>query len=179
MSALGFRWDFGESKGGVLPFLCPADPQTLKDEVIDAYTSGAPMDADDVIDFSCKLKGERISKGSKMLSILGCFELEVEISQKIKPAVRSWVNGILEDLECQLKNRRYIDQKRIEAWATDVIRNFIVSYSSVFNETLPPFIFGADETMIESHSQLKVLVMYEIRSDWKWLIVRIYIGMTI
>ena len=153
-----FFWDFGECSGGVLPFLCPADMLLLKNEVIDAFEAGAPMDANDVIDFSCKLKGERIAKGCKMLSLLGCYELETSISEEVKSPVRSWVNNILDDLECKLKNRRFIDPKRIEACSTDVIRNFIVSYSALFNSTYPFFIFGADETMIQSKSQMKILV---------------------
>ena len=68
------------------------------------------------------------------------------------------MNGILDEMESKLKKRRFIDPKRIEACATKVIRNFLVSYSPIFNEALPSFIFGADETMIQSQSQLKVLI---------------------
>ena len=59
------------------------------------------------------------------------------------------------EMECHLKKRRFINPKQIEECATDVIRNFIISYCAIFNETLPSFIFGADETMIQSQSQLK------------------------
>ena len=158
-SAMGLHWELGENPSGVPPFLCPQDLKRLSDTIKEACDNGSPMDPFEVLDEACSLKGERLAKGIKFLQMIGCRDLQVAIAQDtVDTPVRSWINKIVDDLDAHIRNRRYIDPKRLESCAIDVIQNFIVCYSNLFQEVIPFLMFGADETMLESTCKLKAVM---------------------
>ena len=158
-SALGFKWELNDNPTGVPPFLCPADIDSLTMIIKEACDNGSPMDPYEVLDEACSLKSERIAKGIKFLEVVGCNDLKISIAQEsVDTPVRSWINKIINECDAHLRNRRYIDAKRLESCAVDVIQGFIISYQNLFNETVPFLIFGADETMLESSCKLKAVL---------------------
>ena len=158
-SSMGFHWELGPNTSGVPPFLCPSDLNLLSEAIKEACENGSPMDPFEVLDEACSIKGERLAKGIKFLERIGCRDLQVAIAQDtVDTPVRSWINKIVDDMDARIRNRRYIDPKRLESCAIDIIQNFIICYRSLFSEIPPFLIFGADETMLESSCKLKAVM---------------------
>ena len=117
------------------------------------------MDPFEVLDEACELKGERLAKGIRFLELLKCNDLKVALVQEtVDTPVRSWINNVIDNLDAHIRNRRYIDAKRLESCSIEIIRSFSVSYGNLFS-SVPPFLFfGADETMLESRCSLKAVL---------------------
>ena len=148
-SAMGLHWHLGQDPGDN-PYLCPQDLIALK-ETINSAELGSPMDAMEVLDEAYKLKGERLAWGVDMLTTLKCSELNSQLTNiQFEPPKRQWLNGVLDELEAQIRNRRYIDPKRLEACSYEVIDTFFISFSSKLQSFSKYLMFGADETMVST-----------------------------
>ena len=156
-SALGLPWKLGEERGSY-PYLCPKDLQTLRDKVHSASENECAMDPLEVIDEAYKLKGERFAYGLDFLTQVKCPELKSQLSQEaLQPPSRQWINCILDDLEAVIKNRRYVDPKRLEACSYHVIDSFFTSFGAKIQSYSKFLLFGADETMVSTKTKTKAV----------------------
>ena len=157
-SALGYKWEF-EMSGGQLPYLCEEDFLALKEIVQENAELGASLDSIGVIDEAVRLKNERVIKAFNFLRATNSPVLQSQVaSMSIDPPTRQWINGILDDMEMHIKDRRMIDPKRLESCSYDVVTTHFVCFSSLLKEINPIFLFGADETMMSSTVHGKVIV---------------------
>ena len=162
-SVLGYTWEHSLESGD-LPYLCPTDMTALKNEVYEAAAIGASMDANEVLDSALKLKTERVVKAFTFLKITNSPVLYNQLaSQVIDPPTRSWINGVLDDLEANLKDRRMIDPKRLESASFEVITNHFVCFSSLLKSINPLLLFGADETMMSCNKTGKAVIPEKIK----------------
>ena len=81
----------------------------------------------------------------------------------IDPPTRSWINGVLDDLEANLKDRRMIDPKRLESASFEVITNHFVCFTSLLKSINPLLLFGADETMMSCNKTGKAVIPEKIK----------------
>ena len=162
-SSLGLQWNYGDYKGDY-PYLCPADLERLKEEVRLAAESGHSMETDEVLDEAARIKTERLLTAINFLTQLKCPYLTDKITDKsVVPPTRQWINGILENLESFIRNKRLVDSKRLEACSYDLIRQFFTKFGHRIANTPPALLFNADETMIESKNKRKVVVPNDVR----------------
>lgn len=151
LSSMGYLWDL-HMKPGAKPYLCDKDFASLKDSVQEAAMLGAAMDPIEVLDEAYKLKGERIAYAIAFLRHIKSYELLTKISEKeMKPPCRSWINGVLDQLDAAIKNRRQIDPERILACSTTVVNAFYIMFSNIIRSVPPWLLFNADETMVETN----------------------------
>ena len=157
-SALGYAWDY-EQSGGAVPFLCKEDMQLLSQNVKDAQESGNAMDTLDVLDEATRIKGHRIALGIQFLRSVGSVELAEKLGDKsIYTPTRSWINGVLDDLESHIRSRRLIEQKRLEACSYNVIQSFYTTFGNVIQEVPKELLFSVDETMVETKTRRKAVL---------------------
>ena len=162
-SSLGLKWDYG-MVNGEHPYLCPADMRELADIVRSFAELGAALDTVEVLDESARLKGLRIAHALEFLSQIGCPELEKKLYDKETTApTRTWINGVLEDLSVHIKNRRFIDPKRLEACSYEVIDSFYQAFGSLLQNVHPLLLFNADETSFDTKSKRKAVVPENVR----------------
>ena len=162
-SSIGLPWDYAEIKGNS-PYLCTADLQELKNIVNTAAELGSALDTWEVLDESARLKGQRVLYAMEFLDQINCPELKKKLAeQDIYTPSRTWINGIIDDLGAKIKNRRFIDPKRLEACSYTVINSFYATFGSKLQNVHPLLMFNADETMVETKSRRKVLVPDNIR----------------
>ena len=159
-SGLGYRWE-KTMGGGPEHYLCDEDLNTLK-AIVDENSEYNQMDADEIIIEAIRLKGERQKKALLFFKKIKCHELANKLSVSVVDTpVRSWVNGILVQLQAVLKNRRFIDPKRLEACHESVIRSFFTKFSNIFMNAIPCLTFTVDETMLSPNSKSKKAVVNE------------------
>ena len=162
-SAMGHHWDYisntNKTNSGSLPYLCKTDFETLKDNIRNASEFGFSYDTLDVLEEAARLKGQRLAYGIAFLDEIGCPELKQRLANEviIQPS-RSWINWALEDLECLIKSRRQVDQKRLDACSYQVIESFYLTFERIIRTTDPLLLFTADETMIETKIRRKAVV---------------------
>ena len=151
LSSMGYYWDL-HMQPGAKPYLCEQDFASLKESVKEAALLGAAMDPIEVLDEACKLKGDRLAYAVAFLRHVKCYELLTKLSQKeTNPPCRSWINGILDELDADIKNRRLIDPERILACSSNVINAFYIMFSQILHDVPPWLLFNADETMVETN----------------------------
>ena len=103
-SALGLPWIPSEMKGGAYPYLCPADMRYLKELCLNLCTDEEGcIDPCEFLDIARDIKFTRINTASRFLIQTECTTLEPS---------RSWINGVLEELQLELKKPVYIDGVR-------------------------------------------------------------------
>ena len=122
------------------------------------------MDANEVLDDAVQIKTSRILKAINFLNITNspvlCSQLA---SMSIDPPTRQWVNGILDDLQAQLKDRRMIDPKRLESASFEVIRTHFTKFTTLLKDVNPLLLFGADETMMNCNLSSKAVIPENIK----------------
>ena len=162
-SAMGHHWDYitptNKTNAGNLPYLCKDDFEILKDNIKSAAELGSAYDTLEVLDEATRLKGQRLAFGIAFLDEINCPELRQRLANQVvlQPS-RSWINWALDDLECFIKSRREVDQKRLEACSYQVIDAFYLTYANIIQTTDPILLFTADETMIETKIRRKAVV---------------------
>ena len=162
-SSMGYHWDYSEIKG-TTPYLCKADLNELKDIIRSAAEFGSALDTLEVLDESTRLKSQRVVYAMEFLTQINCPELKRKLGEKvIYTPTRTWINGVLDELEAQIKNRRFIDPKRLEACSYIVINSFYEAFASNLTNVHPLLLFNADETMIDTKSRRKIVVPDNIR----------------
>ena len=168
-SAMGYNWDYihdsHKTNSGALPYLCKQDFETLKTNIRNAAECGSSFDTLDVLNEAYVLKGQRLAYGIAFLDEVNCPELKQRLANEvvIQPS-RSWINWALDDLECLIKSRRLVDQKRLEACSYRVIESFFVTFSAIIQTTDPTLLFTADETMIETKIRRKAVVPADMQA---------------
>ena len=167
-SALGYAWSKG-MKGGSDRYLCPADLEDLKMQIVSAANDGSPLDTSLVIDKAFELKKARYVFAKNfviaMHSEVICKEID-EKSDAEKPPVRSWVNGILEKLLISIKTARYVDILRIISCTPDSIASYFEYASAIIEKFHKFLIFGADETMLFPSVKRKAVLPAEITHEF-------------
>ena len=163
-SALGYPWNY-EQPGGNPPFLCHDDMISLSQSVRSAHDSGNAMDTLEVLDEATKLKGRRIAFGIQFLREIGSVELSNKLGDKtLYTPSRSWINNVLDDLEAQIRSRRLIEQKRLEACSYTVIDSFYTTFGSIIQEVAKELLFTVDETMVETHTRRKAVLPIGVKA---------------
>ena len=138
-------------KGGCDQYLCPEYKDNLKMQIISAANDSSPLDTSLVLEKAFDLKKRRYSFALQFVVELHAESLCSEIEEKMrteKQPVRSWINGVLENLLVSLQTTRFIDILRIISCTPENINNYFdiaIEKISRFNKYL---IFGVDETML-------------------------------
>ena len=159
-SALGFRWEHGEEKGGQYPYLCPKDYEELKQrcELLCNEGDGA-IDPNEFIDIVREIKVIRCTNAGKFLKAANCPKLYNELLQiETTEPTRSWINHVLEKAQMHFKKPIYIDEDRMDFCSLRRIMDFYSKYETLIKQCPLPLLFGADETMLDTTFRGKVLV---------------------
>ena len=129
--AIGFPWNKG-MKGGDRPYLCPCDMKRLSDTIRNSAASGAQLDATDVVDEAARLKLERSQKGLQFLKQTNSPHLAVYISSYVSEVPsRTWLNGVLDELDAAIKSRRMIDPKRLAACSKKLLQDYFFVFGDL------------------------------------------------
>ena len=159
-SSLGYVWS-KSMKGGADPYLCPRDLNQLKLQICSAANDGSPFDTSLVIDKAFAIKKARYLKAIDFIHLLHAEALIGEIHEKMeseRPHVRSWINGILEEIICSIKTTRYVDILRFIASTPTNIRQYFELAHQIIASFHPYLIFGADETMLFPSMKRRVVI---------------------
>lgn len=157
-SAMGLTWDNPNALGQP-PYLCPFDLDVLVSEVQEEFEHGTPYDTYELLDRASEIRQERIQNGIKFLNLTKSETLAVELIQKLsKPPSRSWINLMLERTHLQLRDRRNIKLQRLTACSPEVFQHYYEMISPYVENCSPFLIFGADESMLETVLNGKVIV---------------------
>jgi hypothetical protein len=157
-AARGFKWERGQ-RAGSLPYLCPEDSEDLESNIRQAAADFAPMDWHEIIDHITKLKTERHRNGCLFLGKLKCDKLLSEyVMEHITPPSRPWLNNFVSSNALELRKNRIIDLSRIRSCTRDIIHGYFIKHGARFRDVPPQLIYGADETMLESLTNGKVVV---------------------
>lgn len=162
-SALGYEWHFDMS-AGPKPYLCSADLQDLRETIDEFCSIGTSMDANDVIEEAYRLKTARILKAILFLSkTKSYFSVDQIRENGVEEPTRQWINGVLNDLNSHIINRRAIDPKRLESCSFDTIHSFFSQFGQFIQSFAPELTFGADETMLKPTVKSKAVVPKNIK----------------
>ena len=151
----------------VLKFLF--DGNELQNRIISAANDSSPLDTSLVLEKAFDLKKRRYSFALQFVVELHAESLCSEIEEKMrteKQPVRSWINGVLENLLVSLQTTRFIDILRIISCTPENINNYFdiaIEIISRFNKYL---IFGADETMLFPSVKRKVVLPANIANEF-------------
>ena len=117
-------------KGGTDPYLCSDDFRQLKELVKDSQEFGHPLDCTEVIDEAQRIKMNRIHEAICFLKEIKSNNLVHKLNKYfINPPTRPWINGILEELESHIINRRLADEKTLDSCSNQVVENFFLKFS--------------------------------------------------
>ena len=125
-------------KSGTLSNLCPADMIKLKEAVHEAAESGSAMDTIDVLDEALQIKGGCLIHGMEFLEQISSPELKQKLAEKsTESPSHSRINMVLSDLEGQIRNRRLIDPKILEACSYQTIDIYFFKFGDKMRSTDP------------------------------------------
>ena len=159
-SALGYTW-FKGMKGGSDPYLCQADTEQLKMEILSAANDGSPLDTSNIITKAFALKKARYAFSFEFVQFANSSCLLGKLQEKLndeRPPVRSWINGVLVELDASIKKARFIDILRIICSTPDNINSYFDIAEELIRSIHPYLIFGADETMLFPSMKRKVIL---------------------
>ena len=163
-ASVGYSWAPGMA-GGQDPYLCSHDMEELKSAIKDSIEIGYPMDCMDILDEAQKIKFNRIQNAIEFLRCINCMRLSYDFEEAwIQPPTRQWINGVLDELDAHIINRRLIDPKRLDSCSFTVVENFFSQFSAFIASFHPALIFGVDETMIEPLPRKKVVVPKNVKT---------------
>ena len=103
-------------KGGTEMYLCKADIEQLKMEIYSAENDGLPLDTSSIITKAFELKKVRYSLAADFIHFVNAPALLSKIQEKEdneRPPARSWINGVLAELQAAIRTTRLIDILRI------------------------------------------------------------------
>ena len=157
-SSLSLSWEPGMS-GGKDSYLCPQDTESLEIEVVERCRMSNAFDSKTITEFAAHLKLKRYEKASKVLNMLQCTKKAEEIAQTMvyEPS-RSWVNGILENIDSKLAVPLVLESKRFMYCSRRILQKYHHVLSSAVAGTVPALIWTADETMIDLNRRKKVII---------------------
>ena len=167
-SALGLKWNKG-MQGGTDPYLCEDDLECLKDQICSAARDGSPLDTSAVISKAFETKKARYAKARDFLIAVHAEALLKDIDKKLeseKPPVRSWINGVIKDIDAALKTKHFIDILRLIASTPENIRNYFAIASEIIARYHPYLIFGADETMLFPSMKRKIVIPNNLKQEF-------------
>ena len=157
-SALGFSWNIPCIKGPPM-YLCSFDTDILVEEVQNTYEHGTPFDTYELLDRAQEIREERICKRIKFLMKTGSDFLAEELLQKCsKPPSRAWINCLLARTQLQLRDRRNIKLQRLTACSPEIFESYFNIHAPIIPNACPYLIFGADETILETLLNGKIIV---------------------
>ena len=165
---MGYYWEKGMT-GGSDSYLCPDDLHCLKEQICAAAHDGSPYDTSLIITKAFELKSARYAFALKFLqathseSLLNEF---VEKQTQEKPPSRSWINGVLKDIDAALRNKRFIDILRLIASTPENIRKYFAVAVEIISRYHPYLIFGADETMLFPSMRRKVVIPNQMQQEF-------------
>ena len=167
-SAMGYVWTKG-MKGGSDPYLCQADLEQLKMEIFSAANDGSPLDTANIITKAFDLKKARYAIAIDFIQFTNCSSLLGKIQQKQdeeRPPVRSWINGVLVELDIAIRKTRIIDILRIICSTPENINRYFDVAVRVIQSINPYLIFGADETMLFPSMKRRVVLPRNIVNEF-------------
>lgn len=167
-SAMGYVWSKGMA-GGAEMYLCPEDLENLKIMICSAARDGSPYDTSIMITKAYELKIARYSFAVDFLQAVHVESLIEEFNEKRiheRMPVRSWINGVLEDLMASIKTTRFVDVLRIIACTPENIDSYFDLLSEIIERFHPYLIFGADETMLFPSIKRRVVLPSNMRSEF-------------
>lgn len=167
-SSLGYAWS-KSMQGGTDAYLCPEDLNQLKEQICSAANDGSPFDTSIVIDKAFALKKARYLQAIDFINLVHAETLIDEIREKYemeRPPVRSWINGILEDIMCSIKTTRYIDVLRFIASTPENINQYFDLAQEIITKFHPYLIFGADETMLFPSMKRRVIIPVTMKHEF-------------
>ena len=83
-----------------------------------------------MIDEAQRIKMNRIHEAICFLKEIKSNNLVHKLNKYfINPPTRPWINGILEELESHIINRRLADEKRLDSCSNQVVENFFLKFS--------------------------------------------------
>ena len=159
-TALGYHWTYSD-EGGRNPFLCPTDLKNLKNEIeILIQSNSNYIDPSMFIEKAIDIKSERLLSASKFLRIINCTKLALKIAsmEPVEPS-RQWIVSTSLSLGFSLDTVVTIDIDRYYCSSVNLLVNFYEKYEKLITSCPPQLIFGADETMLESHFKNKVIAL--------------------
>ena len=156
-------------KGGADNYLCPEDLNQLKQQICSAANDGSPFDTSLVIDKAFAIKKARYLKAIDIVNLLHAETLNGEIQEKMeseRPPVRSWINGVLEEILCSIKTTRYVDILRFIASTPENIRQYYALAQQIIESFHPYLIFGADETMLFPSMKRRIVLPSTMKQEF-------------
>ena len=167
-SSLGYSWRKG-MKGGSDPYLCPEDMSSLKMLIFSAARDSSPLDTSLAIEKAFELKKNRYAFALEFIIAVNAESLYSEIEEKLneeKPPVRSWINGVLEELIVSLNTVRYVDILRIISCTPESINQYLDFAFEIIQRFNKYLIFGADETMLFPSIKRKVVLPADVAHEF-------------
>ena len=167
-SSLGYSWSKG-TKGGSDPYLCPEDMSSLKMLIFSAARDSSPLDTSLAIEKAFELKKNRYAFALEFIIAVNAESLYSEIEEKLneeKPPVRSWINGVLEELIVSLNTVRYVDILRIISCTPESINEYFDFTFEIIQRFNKYLIFGADETMLFPSIKRKVVLPADVAHEF-------------
>ena len=156
-------------QGGTDFYLCKADLDYLKEQICSAARDGSPWDTSIIITKAHEIKISRYTKAQEFLVAVHAEALIEEIRNKQeseKPPVRSWINGVLKEIDAAIKSKHFIDILRLIASTPENIREYFDLATIIIARYHPFLIFGADETMLFPSMKRKVVVPNQLKQEF-------------
>lgn len=123
-------------------------------------TDGIYIDVEDTIEKVEELRKERFQKARSFLNKVICYGILTKIEEFFNEhsAGRTWVYEHLKKLQAQLFTPQNIQVNRLLGCTPNKIQIFLLVFIPLVENFLPCLRFAADETMLASNINRKVLV---------------------
>ena len=159
--AQSLYWTKGMA-GGSDFYLCPADIETLTENVIEHARHDKAYDSNSIIEEAHQLKVQRQKKIINALELLKAPKYAQSFAEKtIKAPSRQWLNSFLPKINCKLFAPLFLDSQRFWSCREDVIDAFYEKFGALISSTPLSLIFVADETMVQTTRRNKVVIPSE------------------
>lgn len=164
-TALGYYWE-EFSKGGRNPYLCPFDfeefHELLLEEIDDQNNYIEP---EKFIELAVEIKTSRLISAFRFLKYIHCPKLASKLTEIVdnEPS-HQWIYDVVEKLGLQIESAIDIEEKRFESSSYNLLHEFYCKHERLIRSCPRPLIFGADETMLESILNKKVITTLEKHS---------------
>lgn len=156
-------------KGGTEMYLCKADIEQLKMEIYSAENDGLPLDTSSIITKAFELKKVRYSLAADFIHFVNAPALlskKQEKEDNERPPARSWINGVLAELQAAIRTTRLIDILRIICATPENINKYFDVAARIIALTHPFLIFGADETMLFPSMKRRVVLPINMKNEF-------------
>lgn len=156
-------------KDGTEMYLCKTDLEQLKMEIYSAANDGSPLDTSSIITKAFELKKARYSLAVDFIHFVNAPALLSKIQEKEdneRPPARSWINGVLAELQAAIRTTRLIDILRIICATPENINKYFDVAARIIALTHPFLIFGADETMLFPSMKRRVVLPINMKNEF-------------